>query len=122
MWATADESRDDIVSLYRRVRASSDATIEVLDLDAVGLVPWWPEGRNQVTLHRLLIHMIAETHRHAGHADIVRESIDGEVGLRADNDNLGSGDGGQTWWADHRARLEAAARTADLTDRTRLIR
>lgn len=117
MWATADESRDDIVSLYRRVRASSDATIEVLDLDAVGLVPWSPEGRNQVTLHRLLIHMIAETHRHAGHADIVRESIDGEVGLRADNDNLGSGDGGQTWWADHRARLEAAARTADLTDR-----
>ena len=34
------------------------------------------------------MHMIAETHRHAGHADIVRELIDGAAGVRQDVDNL----------------------------------
>ena len=58
-------------------------------LDATGSVPWWPEDRRNVTLHRLLVHVIAETNRHAGHADIVRELIDGAAGLRADNSNLG---------------------------------
>lgn len=110
MWATPDQTRDDIVALYRRVWASSDTTIETLDLDAIGVVPWWPEGHNQVTLHRLCIHMIAETQRHAGHADIVRESIDGAAGLRADNDNLAEGDA--SWWADYRNRVDAAARAA----------
>jgi hypothetical protein len=111
MWATADESRDDIVAFYRRVWANSDATIEALALDAIGRVPWWPEGRNEVTLHTLVLHMIAETHRHAGHADIVREIIDGSAGLRADNDNLAEGDA--AWWAEYRDRLETAARLAE---------
>jgi Protein of unknown function (DUF664) len=53
-----------------------------LALDAVGEVPWWPKERREVTLHRILVHMIAETHRHADHADIVRELNDGAVGLR----------------------------------------
>ena len=110
MWATTEESREYIVGLYRRVWAHSDTTIEALDLDAVGTVPWWPEGDNQVTLHTLLIHMIAETHRHAGHADVVRETIDGTAGLRADNDNLAEGDDG--WWTEYRNRVEAAARAA----------
>jgi len=73
-------------------------------------VPWWPEGRNEPTLHRLLVHMIAETHRHAGHADIVRETIDGAAGLRADNDNLAEGDA--QWWTDYVAKVDAAARVA----------
>ncbi len=107
MWATAEETREDIVGLYRRIWAHSDITIETLDLTAVGRVPWWPEGKNEVTLHRLLIHMIAETHRHAGHADVVRETIDGAAGLRADNSNLPEGD--VAWWADYRNRVEAAA-------------
>jgi uncharacterized damage-inducible protein DinB len=110
LWATAAESREYIVGLYRRIWANSDRTIEALELDAVGRVPWWPAERNEVTLHRLLIHMIAETHRHAGQADIVRETIDGSVGVRADNDNLPEGDA--AWWADYRSRLEAAARSA----------
>src|SRR6195256_6588689 len=71
MWATAEESRDYIVGLYRRVWAHSDVTIERFDLDAIGTVPWWAPGRNEVTLHTLLLHMIAETHRHAGQADVV---------------------------------------------------
>ncbi len=109
MWATADESRDDIVGLYHRVWANSDATIDALALDAIGHVPWWGE-RSEVTLHQILVHMIAETDRHAGHADIVRELIDGTAGLRADNDNMAPGDG--EWWEGYRARLEAVAREA----------
>ena len=108
MWASADESRDEIVSFYRRVWAHSDVTIDTLALDAVGHVPHWPPERNEVTLHQILVHMIAETHRHAGHADIVRELIDGNVGLRADNDNMAPGD--EAWWAAYRDRLEQVAR------------
>ena len=111
MWATPDESRERIVGLYRRVWAHSDATIEALPLDAPGRVPWWPADRGEVTLHRILVHMIAETDRHAGHADIVRELVDGSVGLRPDNDNMAPGD--QSWWEEYRNRLERAAREAD---------
>ncbi len=110
MWAAADESREQIVALYRRVWAHSDATIEALPLDAIGSVPWWPEDRRESTLHRILIHMIAETHRHAGHADIVRELIDGAAGLRAGNDNMAPGD--QAWWESYRRRLEDVAQQA----------
>jgi Protein of unknown function (DUF664) len=108
MWATADESRDHIVGLYRRVCAHADSTIEELALDAAGHVPWWEQGK--VTMGRILIHVTAETHRHAGHADIVRELIDGSAGLRADNDNMMPLD--RAWWADHHDRVERAAREA----------
>ena len=111
MWATAAESREQIVSLYRRAWAHSDATIGALALDAVGHVPWWPRERSEVTLHQILVHMIAETDRHAGQADIVRELIDGGAGLRADNDNMAPGD--QAWWESYRNRLELVAREAD---------
>lgn len=110
MWATADESREQIVGLYRRVWAHSDVTIESLALDAPGTVPWWPPDRGPVTLHRILVHVIAETNRHAGHADIVRELIDGEVGLRAGSSNLPEGD--TRWWENYRQRVEEAARQA----------
>jgi hypothetical protein len=110
MWATADESREKIVNLYRRVWAHSDATIDALALNAIGRVPHWPEHRAEVTLHRILIHMIAETDRHAGHADIVRELVDGSVGLRQDSDNMASGD--HEWWRNYRDRLERAAQDA----------
>jgi hypothetical protein len=110
MWATAEESPDDIVGLYRRVWAHSDATIEALPLDAIGHVPWWHPDHSEVTLHRILIHMIAETDRHAGHADIVRELIDGSVGWRPDNDNLPDFD--RTSWTSYRDRLETVAREA----------
>ena len=110
MWATPEESRADIVGLYHRVWANSDATIEALSLDALGQVAWWPAERREVTLHQILIHVIAETNRHAGQADIVRELIDGTVGLRQDNDNMVPGD--KAWWDDYRNRLEQAAREA----------
>jgi uncharacterized damage-inducible protein DinB len=110
MWATTDESRQQIVDFYRRAWTHSDATIDSLGLDAIGHVPWWPEERREVTLHLVLVHMIAETDRHAGQADIVRELIDGGAGLRADNDNLPPGD--RAWWEGYRDRLERAAREA----------
>jgi len=71
-------------------------------------VPWWPAERSEVTLHRILVHMIAETDRHTGQADIVRELIDGAAGLRVDNDNMPSAE--PVWWEDYRKRLEQAAR------------
>ena len=107
MWATADESRHDLLGLWHRAWAHCDATIEALPLDAVGHVPWWPSERNEVTLHRILVHMTTETHRHAGHADIVRELVDGAAGLRQDNDNLAPGD--EAWWAGYRGRLQQVA-------------
>jgi len=107
MWATADESREWVVALYRRVWAHSDATVDALALDAVGHVPWWPAERRTVTLHKILVHMAVETHRHAGHADLVRELIDGKTGLRADNDNMAPGDA--AWWQEYRDKLEATA-------------
>ena len=108
MFATADESRKSIEDLYRRVWAHSDATIEALPLDALGQVPWWPADSREVPLHRVLIHMIAETNRHAGHADLVRELIDGTAGLRADNSNMVDADAER--WAEYRERLEQIAR------------
>jgi uncharacterized damage-inducible protein DinB len=110
MWASAEEAREQIVELYHRVWAHSDATIDALSLDAVGHVAWWPPERREVTLHRILVHVIAEIDRHAGHADIVRELIDGTVGLRQDNDNMAPGDA--AWWVDFRERLERVAREA----------
>jgi len=107
MWATAEESREQIVALYRRVWVHSDATIDALELHAEGTVPWWPAEANPVRLHAMLVHMIAETNRHAGHADLVRELIDGAAGLRADNSNVPDADAG--WWVEYRQRLEDTA-------------
>ncbi|WP_370591473.1 DinB family protein [Saccharopolyspora montiporae] len=107
MWATSAESRSEIVERYHRVCAHADATIAALDLTAVGAAAW-PSG--PVTLHRVLVHMTAETHRHAGHADIVRELVDGAAGMRAGVPNLPERDAG--WWHQHRHRVEQAARRA----------
>jgi uncharacterized damage-inducible protein DinB len=111
MWAAADESRQQIVQLYHRAWAHADATIDALELDAIGRVPWWPPDRRDVTLHRILVHVIAETHRHAGHADILREVIDGAAGLRQGGENMAPGD--PAWWESYRHRLETVAREAD---------
>ncbi|MBT1667806.1 DUF664 domain-containing protein [Curtobacterium flaccumfaciens pv. flaccumfaciens] len=80
MYASLDETMADIVAFHHRSAAHADATIEALDLTATGTVPWWPEGHRDVTLHRILVHMAYETARHAGHADIVREMLDGLAG------------------------------------------
>lgn len=109
MWATADESRAQIISLYQRAWAHADATIDALSLDSIGRVPWWPEERREVTLHRILVHVATETNRHGGHADIVRELIDGAIGGREDNDNVPPHD--ERWWQNYRNHLERVAMT-----------
>ena len=93
-----------------------DATIDALALDAIGHVPWWPPDRDEVTLHRVLVHMIAETCQHAGHADIIRELIDGAIGLSAGRPNLPSAD--PVWWHTYRNRVERAAQEAAGTGRS----
>ena len=110
MWVEPTETRSAIVGLYERVAARSDEVIERFPLDAVGHVPWWPPEREQVTLHQILVHMAVETARHAGHADIVREGIDGSVGNGPGDANIP----GKTAddWAAYCARIDAAAREA----------
>ncbi len=92
MFATLQESADDIRAFAARVRAHADATIAELDLDATGAVPWWPPERRRVTLEQVLIHLIAEWHRHTGHLDILREAVDGTTGYRRGHPNMPPGD------------------------------
>ncbi len=108
LFAKEDEAREEIIGNYRQACVTSDASIEALDLDALGTVPWW--GDHPVTLHHILVHVIAETYRHAGHADLVRELIDGSIGYAEDDSNVPEHDG--EWWAAYRDRLERNAREA----------
>ena len=103
-YATEDETCAGIVDLYRRVWHFADETIDGLPLDALGRVPWWPEERGTVTLHRILVHVIEDLARHLGHADILREQIDGAVGLLDGNSNLPDQD-----WPAYVARLTELA-------------
>ncbi len=105
MWARADESSDYLIGLYKRACAHADQTIAELDLDAPGTVAHWPEERRHTTLSVLLVRMVAETAQHAGHADIVRELVDGRGGR--DHDEIGD----EAWWRDYVAQIQAAADT-----------
>jgi uncharacterized damage-inducible protein DinB len=111
MYATEAESREQVTEFYRQVWAHSDATIRELPLDARGTVPWWPEQRRHPTLHTLLVHTIQETARHAGHADIIRESIDGAAGLREGVSNMPP-EADAAAWKEHYDNLERIARSA----------
>lgn len=98
---TAEERLADIIDLYRRLGDYVTATIHELPLDTPGVVPWWGE-RSAVTLRQVAVHVLGDIARHAGHADILREQLDGAAGLRPDNDNLGVPSAG---WAAHVRRL-----------------
>ena len=109
--ATEAESREQVTGFYRRGWAHSDAIIEELPLDARVTVAWWPEGLTDPTLATLLVHMIQETARHAGHADIIRESIDGAVGEGERSGDLPA-EADAAGWKRHHDRLERIARSA----------
>lgn len=79
-WAAEEETRVGIVSLYRRVWEHVDATIEALSIDSPGFVPWWKED---VQLFNVMVHRLSDSTRHAGHADILREQLDGSVGVES---------------------------------------
>jgi hypothetical protein len=86
LWAAEDETRDQIIEFYRRTWEHSDATINELSLDAPGLVPWWPAPHADTNLFAVMVHVLGETNRHAGHADILRETIDGRTGMRPEHE------------------------------------
>ncbi|MFG3039299.1 DinB family protein [Streptomyces sp. NPDC048330] len=108
LWATEEESRDQVIGFYRRTWEHSDATIDELALDARGHVPWWPEPHADTNLFAVMVHVLGETIRHAGHADILRESLDGRTGLRAAHERQ-IDEGAR---AAHYAKIEQAARAA----------
>ncbi|MEU2022651.1 DinB family protein [Streptomyces sp. NPDC016469] len=108
LWAAEGETRDQVIGFYRRTWAHSDATVEALPLDAPGHVPWWPEPHADTTLFAVLVHVLGEAVRHAGHADILREGLDGRTGLRPEHEQRID----EEARAAHRARVERAARTA----------
>ncbi|MEE2523522.1 DinB family protein [Pseudarthrobacter sp. J75] len=109
-WAAPDETRESIIELHHFSAAASDATINELDLDAPGHVSWWREDRRDVTLQQILVHVSVETAHHLGHADILRELIDGGVGQGAADPNVTPRSAED--WAAHRERIESAARKA----------
>jgi len=103
MWATADQSREYLLGLYRRAWRHSDESLDSIPLDAPAWVAWWSEGQRATTFGHLVARVLAETAQHAGHCDIVRELIDG----RAGRDSSGIGD--EQWWESYVARVQAAA-------------
>ena len=104
MWATADESREQLLAWYRTAWEHSDTSIATIPLDAPARVAWWDESRRDTTFGHLLVRVLAETAQHAGHCDIVRETIDGYAGSNTD-------DVPDDEWAAYVARIQAAADT-----------
>lgn len=105
MWAAAGESTEYLLGLYEAACAHADATIAALELDASATVPWWNEAKRDTTLGVLMTHMIAETCQHLGHADIIREQIDGRTG----SDPTEMGDA--AWWQGYYRTIGDAADT-----------
>ncbi len=100
MWATADQSRDYLLDLYRTAWRHSDESLATVPLDAPATVAWWPEERRRTTFGHLVVRGVAETAQHAGHCDILRETVDGR----------GGGDGRSAdWWTSYVGRIQAAA-------------
>ena len=103
MWARPEETRDELVGLYRTAWEHSDQSIATLPLEAPAAVSWWPPERRSTTFGHLLVRVAAETAQHAGHADIVRELIDGRGGPDAETV------GGEREWRSYHATVQRAA-------------
>jgi Protein of unknown function (DUF664) len=103
MWATAEETREELVGLYRTAWQHTDSSIAALGLDAPAEVAWWQPGRQTTTFGHLLVRVTAETAQHAGHADILRELIDGRGG--SDHDSVGDA----AVWTGYVERVQQAA-------------
>ena len=88
MYATPEETSEELIAEYRAATAAADRSIEELDLDAT--------GRHHmgitVSLRWMLLVVLLDTARHAGHADIMRELIDGQAGFQRDWPGVPDGD------------------------------
>ncbi|SMD19848.1 DinB family protein [Lentzea albidocapillata] len=74
------ETLESIIARYNEVAAYTDKLVETVDMDlshALPSAPWFPEGKTW-SARRVFVHIVAETSQHAGHADIIRETIDGQ--------------------------------------------
>ncbi|HEX3221680.1 MAG TPA: DinB family protein [Nocardioides sp.] len=105
MWATPDQSREYLLDLYHTAWRHSDESLATLALDAPATVAWWPEARRTTTFGHLVVRVVAETAQHAGHCDILRETVDGQGGRDA------ADVGGEDWWTSYAGRIQAAADT-----------
>jgi hypothetical protein len=106
LWVSEEETREQIIGFYRRTWEHSDATINGLALDAPGHVPWWPDPDTK--LFAIMVHVLGESVRHAAHADILREGLDGRTGSFAEYDEQID----EEARAAYCAKIERAARTA----------
>jgi len=103
MWATADESREQILQLYEEATTHADETLDHLGLSAPAEVPWWPVAQRRTTSGALLMRVLKDTAMHAGQLQVLRELIDGRAG--SDRDLVGN----ESWWTDYTAELERTA-------------
>jgi hypothetical protein len=106
LWVTEDETREQILGFYRRACEHADATIDELPIDAPGRVPWWP--RPDVKLFNIMVHVLGDTTRHAGQADILREQLDGRTGVAEGYEEKIDAEAREA----HRAKIDQAARAA----------
>ncbi len=118
MWEDTEEEPDiDLrvlpdVTREQVLQLAADARAAMLDLlagplGATGKVPWWG-SRGEVTVHRVAVHVLAEVARHAGHADILRELVDGAAGMRPGDRNLPDRDAAAL--QERRNRIESDAK------------
>jgi len=108
MFATPDQTSEWVLDFYRRSWTHAEETFAATDLDDAGTVPWWPPERRHPTLRAVLLHMTVETARHAGHLDVLRETIDGRAGRFAGDASMPGDD--EIDWVEYVARVEAVAR------------
>lgn len=72
------ETTDSVLSYYARARAAADQAMSEVELDATAAT-WLGDT---VSFRWAILHVIEETTRHAGHADLIRESIDNATGYQ----------------------------------------
>ena len=78
MYAKPEEATEDLIAAYRATSAAADRAIDDVGLDATGR-HWSGE---EVSMGSMILAVLVDTARHAGHGDILRELIDGGTGDR----------------------------------------
>jgi hypothetical protein len=78
-----DETLHGVLAHYEEVAKRTDDLVATVDLDLshpLPEAPWFPKGAHR-TARRVFMHIVGETAQHAGHADIIRESLDGQKSM-----------------------------------------
>jgi hypothetical protein len=77
------ETLEQLLAAYDEASAATDELVATVDLDArqpLPTAPWFEPGATW-SARRVFMHLVAETAQHAGHADILRETIDGQKSM-----------------------------------------